>query len=237
MKKSIIEFIDVTNEVPDIYAPKPAKMVIPDWYKNISSYIDGVKEAYADDRGFSSSTIKKCMPVYDALTAGYIIFSSTDVEVSSTPEGKYYKWPARSTISFHDPSQASTYPNIPRDLIPKWQNPWAIRTPRGYSCLFVNPFNRGEESVFHCFEGVVDTDDYVSPVNFPFLLKDQKWEGVIPAGTPIVQVIPFKRESYSHAVMRRDDLKNNVVERVTANLKSTFFNGYKDRFWNKKEYN
>ena len=50
------------------------------------------------------------------------------------------------------------------------------------------------ESVFTIMDGIVDTDSYNALVNFPFFLNDWSYEGLIPAGTPMAQVIPFKRE-------------------------------------------
>jgi hypothetical protein len=41
----------------------------------------------------------------------------------------------------------------------------------------------------------VDTDEYVNETNIPALLLDDDFEGIIEAGTPLVQVIPFKRDS------------------------------------------
>jgi len=67
------------------------------------------------------------------------------------------------------------------------------------------------------------------------MLKDPKWEGIIPAGTPIVQVIPFKRDSFTMQVSNsKEDLE--AIERVNKRLKSMFLNSYKVKFWSKKEY-
>lgn len=235
-KKNIITFTDVTNSIPEQYYPTPAKSNIPDWYKKMDSYIEGKKEAYVDDRGFSSATSKKCMPLYDAITSGYIIYLNTDVEVTQTSEGTYYKWPDRDIVSFHDPLQIETHHKNKNLPIPKFHNYWAIRTSPGYSCLFVNPMHR--QSVFTCFEGVVDTDKYWSPVHFPFMLNEDKWEGTITAGTPLIQVIPFKRESYQMKVQREEDDPKFVsnLAKINTSIKATFFNGYKDRFWSKKDY-
>ncbi len=55
----------------DIDQPKPASQFIPKWYKNLESYIGGNKKPDGD--GKAQVTIKKCIPVFDAITAGYII--------------------------------------------------------------------------------------------------------------------------------------------------------------------
>jgi hypothetical protein len=91
-----------------------------------------------------------------------------------------------------------------------------------------------KESVFTIIEGIVDTDQYKAPVNFPFVLNDIKWEGIIPAGTQMAQVIPFKRESWKHKIGSNEErIEQNLV---AAKLKTLFFNSYKRQFWSRKEY-
>jgi hypothetical protein len=80
----------------------------------------------------------------------------------------------------------------------------------------------------------VDTDTYKAPVNFPFVLNDVKWEGIIPAGTPMAQVIPFKRESWKHRIGSDKELKEQ--KNVDMKLKTLLFNSYKKHFWSSKEY-
>jgi hypothetical protein len=124
--------------------------------------------------------------------------------------------------------QAPNHPHRNGHMIsyPKFINFWAIETPKGYSCLFVQPFHR--DSAFTILPGVVDTDKYVQPVNFPFVLNDIKWEGLIPAGTPIAQVIPFKREDWNMEIGTISNIeKSNQVHNL---LKTKFFDSYKNQF-------
>lgn len=237
MKTFPIKFIDTSNTVAEDYYPVPAKDEIPDWFKKAAPYIGGVKQAYADDRGFTSATIKKCMPVFDSISAGYILYTPADLEITNVDGGKFFKWPDKDLVSFHDATQVPHHPLSPNNNnpLPKWNNPWVVQTPEGYSSLFITPMHR--PSVFQLFEGVVDTDSYLAPVQFPFMLKDPGWHGTIPAGTPMAQVIPFKRDSFKMETLQSQDMKDNTLNRVHARLKSTFFNGYKDRFWHRKEFN
>ena len=111
-------------------------------------------------------------------------------------------------------------------------NPYAIATPPGYSVLFTQPMHR--ESVFTILDGIVDTDNYNVPVNFPFVLNDVKWEGIIPAGTPMAQLIPFKRESWEHNLGSDKDLIE--LNKTFRKLKSLFYNSHKRQFWISKQY-
>jgi len=82
--------------------------------------------------------------------------------------------------------------------------------------------------------GIVDTDAYNAPVNFPFVLRDPKMDGLIPAGTPIIQAIPFKRESWEMNFGSEKELVDQA--RAASKLRSLFFDSYKRQFRQPKEY-
>jgi hypothetical protein len=215
----------------DFFPPKPAVKEVPDWYKDTPEYVGDQGKKITGD-GSTPHTIKKCMPVLDAMTAGYILYTQVDVQVTQIDGLPYYHWAGQDAISFHPIEQAPLHPLRKEAPYPKWNNPYAITTPPGYSVLFTQPMHK--ESVFTILEGIVDTDQYKSPVNFPFVLNDIKWEGIIPAGTPMAQVIPFKRESWEHKIgSNKERIEQNLV---TAKLKTLFFNSYKRQFWSRKEY-
>jgi hypothetical protein len=43
---------------------------------------------------------------------------------------------------------------------------------------------------------MVDTDKYPKEVNFPAVWHTPNFDDIIPAGTPLVTAIPFKRNSF-----------------------------------------
>jgi hypothetical protein len=230
-----VNFYDVAEE----YYPVPAKNLLPEWYKKSFGHVGNKKLLYSTAQDGGSSTIKKCLPVFDALTAGYILLSHEDVVVSDAPDASgavWWYWTNNSVpmINFHGPQQAQLHPRKPDQLIPKFNNNWGIVTPPGYSCLIMSPMHR--ESMFLLYEAVVDTDTYAGRVHFTFSLKDPNWRGLIPAGTPIAQVIPFKRENYKMEISN-EEADIGAIEKATKRLKSVFVNGYKDKFWVRKEYN
>lgn len=214
----------------DLEQPQPAFKLVPEWYKNTSSYIGDIKKP--DGTGGTSATIKRCMPVFDAISAGYIITSPADVYVSIKNNQQWFEWADFELISFHPIAQAPEHPDKKPFAYAKWNNPWSVKTPKGYSTLFVQPFHR--ESVFTILPGIVDTDQYMPPVNFPFVINDPAFEGLIPKGTPIAQVIPFKRDSWVMELGSKKDLE--AQHKITKQLHSKFFDKYKSMFWTKKEY-
>jgi len=233
--------ITFTNTLEfNLEAPQPATKYLPDWYKNVPSYLTGNKIPTING---TTATIKKCVPVFDAITAGYILTSPadlyTDLEYEDPKNNgtlsqiRSYKWPTSNLIGFHPIEQAPTHPlhNTNRD-IPKFNNPWSIKTPRGYSCLFVPPFHR--ESVFTIMPGIVDTDTYFGNINFPFVFNDLTFVGLIPKGTPLVQIIPFKRTAWKSELGNKKDVKAAFSHLKEA--RTTFFEYYKNNWHIKKEY-
>jgi hypothetical protein len=258
-----ITFTD-TFGVPEEFYPQPATGSVPDWYKDMESYMS--KEKKPNGEGMTTGTIKRCMPVFDAITSGYVLYTYTDIYISQrtieyrdakleeetgviktlteeeiTEKGfkkttPYYEWPSFHPISFHPVTQAPTHPerNGLGDGMsyPKWINPWGIKTEPGYSVLFIQPMHR--DSVFTILPGVVDTDTYTAPVNFPFVLNNWNYEGLIPSGTPMAQVIPFKRESWQMEIGTKEDLI--AQQTISTKLRTKFFDSYKSQYRQSKEY-
>lgn len=242
-----ITFTNVSG-FSELMQPQPASKFIPEWYKNMESY--GSNKKLPNGKGVTTATIKRCMPVFDAMTAGYIITLPADVYVSfkdfeardaNTGEvikdlpikkQRHFEWAAFDVVQFHPVEQAPEHPLGNGDMYPKWMNYWSIRTPKGYSTMFVQPMHR--ESVFTILPGVVDTDEYYAPVNFPMVINDPEFEGLIPKGTPIAQVIPFKRESWSMKIGKEKDIVEQ--EKIMQKLQTKIFDRYKTMFRQNKEY-
>jgi hypothetical protein len=210
--------------------PIPATKMLPDWYKEIESYVGGKK--IADNSGLATPTIKKCMPVFDAIVAGYLITLPADVVVYIKDGVQSFDCATFNLVASHNIEQAPNHPERNEHAYPKWINPWAIKTPPGYSCLFVQPFHR--ESEFTILPGIVDTDTYTTTVNFPMVINNPKFEGIIPKGTPIAQVIPFKRDTWEIKFGGFEEMQEQAE--VLTTLKTKFFDRYKNMFRASKEY-
>lgn len=226
----VITFTNTFGIDLSLYEPQPARMMIPEWYKKTDSYISGEKKPTGE--GSTSATIKRCMPVFDAITAGYILTTYVDVYVSQRDGLPWYEWPSAGPIQFHPIEQAPLHPGVNGAPFPKWINPWSIRTPENWSILFMAPMHR--DNVFTILPGIVDTDQYYAPTNFPFTLNDVKFEGLIPAGTPMAQVVPINRESWEVKVGEKEELEDQVA--ITQQLRSSFFDSYKRKFRQDKNY-
>jgi len=220
--------------IPKEYYPVPSIKTVPNWYKDMET-------SYAKDKTnnfevFKTQTIKRCMPVLDAITIGYMFKTFTDIYVHED-ENKMirYEWSQdrMDAISFHDESQVVNYKNENRGPgVPKLRSPWGIKTPKGYSCLFIPPMHQPASGIT-ILEGVVDTDTYTNSVQFPFIL-DKGFTGLIPAGTPFAQIIPFKRDSFRMKIGETDQSLEDIL--VQKTIRSTFINGYRNKFRQQKDY-
>jgi hypothetical protein len=229
--------------------PVPAKLNIPEWYKKL-------------EHSILDRTVKGCMPFLDSLTAGYILKMPQDFYVRHNVDNKNEKGDKfkdsfqtfglyqqhhtlreksinlNSGLDIHTPKQIEGSPFIEKNKnLPfyKIYNPWKIKTPKGYSCLFVPPLNNSDDR-FSIISGIVDTDNFPLEINFPIVINGDKYpvlETTIEKGTPYVQIIPFKREFWKMTLKSRKqkDTQNSLV---FYGLK--LLNNYKNKYWNKKSW-
>lgn len=231
LKKPLkVEFIS-TNQIDLVRMnrPVPASKSMPEWYSRQQSYTDGKK--YIQSSGIYNHTIKKCMPVFDVMSAGYIFPTICDYNVQNDGVNLNWQWSMDGfkAIDSHTKPQFDAMPidknDWHTDVAFKFINPWIMRTPKGYSTLFTMPFHQ-YDLPFYTLPAIVDTDKHPIAVNFPFLTK-RGFEGLIPAGTPMIQAIPFKRDDWSSDYIY-EPIEKSSGEFGRANQK--FGNRYKT-FW------
>ena len=150
-----ITFCATNKDMVDIWPhPQPAIRCMPDQYKKTSRFLGN---------NLHSPTVKTCMPFLDALTAGYIMYFDQDYLVDPV-ENDFSVTPANKNnedFSYHDKAQLpKQWQEIAGSNAGKFHNKWLIKTPPGYSCLFIKPMNRIEER-FEIISGIVDTDTYI----------------------------------------------------------------------------
>jgi hypothetical protein len=229
--------------------PIPTKLNIPEWYKKLEHTI-------------LNKTVKGCMPFLDTLTSGYLLKMPQDFHVRHNVDNKNEKGEtfkdSFSTFGLHDLSswlsaksinlnytsemhgikqlQDSPYVEKNKNLpFYKIANPWKIKTPKGYSCLFVPPLNNSDDR-FSIIPAIVDTDTFPLELNFPIVINGDKYpilETTIKKGTPYVQVIPFKRNSWRMILKpsKQKDIQNNKFFFALKVL-----NIYKEKYWSKKSW-
>jgi len=222
-----ITFCASNGSMVDIWPhPKPASRVIPEEYKDLKRF---------RDNDLHQPTVKTCMPFLDSMTMGYVMFFEQDYLVDPI-EGDFSVTPAnreQNDFGYHSQAQLpEKWHTTTGKNAGKFHNKWLIKTPPGYSCLFLQPMNRLEKR-FKIIEGVVDTDRYTSLINFPFILLKKDKQFLLKKGEPMIQVIRFKRESYK---MWSGFYYEKAHNKVLNLMQSKWLDKYKSYFWNKKNY-
>ena len=192
-----------------IAPPVPAKSYLPDWFRKLPA-VDEARLSTGD----TGLTVKRCMPFLDAMTTGWILPVPATVRLQISEGGTRLDagWDFdRPLVSNHGAHQVKGNPWAPRPPC-KFHNFWTIATPPGWSCLFVNPLNR-PNGVFEVVAGVVDTDTYRSPIHFPFFSTGEDGLHVIEKGSPLVQVIPFRRDTTEIAAEIRAETRDEAEVR------------------------
>jgi hypothetical protein len=208
-QRPVIEFLCRPEDKGVIAEPVPAKSVLPAWFRHLPG-IDK-SELTATNNGL---TVKRCMPFVDAISAGWIIplAASVRLEISESGQSVSAGWEFdREMVSNHGSFQIAGGPYEPRPPM-KFHNYWTVRTPTGWSCLFLPPINR-PSSVIEVLSGLVDTDRYTSPINFPFVAIAPDGVYTLKKGTPLVQVIPFRRADVALEASIRAESEREGEER------------------------
>jgi hypothetical protein len=233
--------------------PTPTQSVIPQWYKDADRFAkmpNGeyyaatqmvcpvTKEGTANDRG-KIPTWKACPAIMDAFSTGYVFKTPCDLKFFKNGFGAI-------NVEIIDPKHkdfCTQRPPMPQFEHPKgfykdhfaWSSDWGLELPDGYSALFMTPMNRFDLPFMNTV-GIVDSDKVHLLGSFPFFIAEG-WEGTIPAGTPYLQVLPFKRENWSH------ELELQTQETIYAKMISNanFYRQpdggiYKNKVWSRREY-
>lgn len=218
-------------------APIPAYKNVPEWYRALAKFKDSNDDITLDPQnnlgtdGAQVST-KMCMPFLDATTAGYHYVLEDDLHVEIDTDGKpILSWAGDVMLVDKRPIIDLPVPNNCHPIHYGWRMNWYYETPPGYSVLITHPMNR-YDLPFYVQSGIVDSDIWGLPVFITFFLQ-KDFQGTIPKGTPIMQIVPFKRDNWELAVEDTQEALDKH-EFMAENRRSMLYGYYKKTAWRKK---
>ena len=237
MKYTFMAHSDDHHRYPQ---PQPASKFIPEWYKKMpkardpKTYDPKNTTTYINKDGLQHRhTMKQCVPVQDYLTSGYIVPLWTDLTITLFDGKLGAVWPDSTVdvMRFHMNVQFTGCPiekqNADYSAVGKLMSPWLYKTPKGYSSLFFSP--RYTENKIEILPAIVDTDVY-HEVNFPFVYHGKDTETTFDLGTPIIQVLPFKRDTWTAEYEIGSPKKSRQL------INTVFDAGYRKFFHSKKVF-
>jgi hypothetical protein len=222
---------------PALNAPQPS------WWKDMPRYYGG--NADIQNQNFRNfATVRNCPAVNDAVNFGYTIYLPYDLYIDASDESQI-RWYAQSIdgfvnenlkdyISLSDKNSMGNFyiPEKYHSVLIRINPLWGVKTDPGYSIFVTQPVNRLDLPLL-TFAGVIDSDVFPARESYTFAIK-KGFNGTIKSGTPLLQVIPFKREDFVSVVTDSDtDLYSDTIRKLT----SVFTNGYKKFFWHRKKFN
>lgn len=228
-----IKFLPASKEVTlCVEPPVTAKKLIPDWYKKAPTFDVNKPEFVGTGKEVKNLGLKRCMPFLDATTAGYIQTTWCDMYVEDK-NGELIVRSASGPDLFI--AREVTNVNVGEgyyNIEFAWKMPWMPELPKGFSGVITHPMNR-LDLPFHTLSGFIDFDvfSHTPGGNISFFIK-KGFTGLIPAGTPMFQILPVKRETWHSASM---PFTEELQKKYNLSFKK-FWGFYKDNFWIKKEY-
>jgi hypothetical protein len=219
--------------------PYPAVKQLPEWYTkslphHSSNRFPNDKKLYFRNRE-ANNTYKKCVPLLDGMSAGYIVPLWADVNVEQNNNFPVLYWKTKNDIfELHgEPSREIPAPEGYDQIVYKYNNCWIPQTPKGYSCIITSPFGYNDLA-FKAIPAVVDTYKSSLELVFPMWVK-KGFEGIVEKGTPMVQIIPFKRDDWNSTFdYYEDGYYKNIVEEKTFN--TTMIGHYLKNHHSKKKF-
>ena len=238
MEKNNEQLISFLHEPDNAWVTPiiPASKALPDWYKRLPVRTEELQP-------WDAATVKSCMPFFDAMVQGYVmpLWADLHVKTESTKKGNpspTFTWGiyGDTVVERHTPLQTGEMPAMEESLghsgAFKIMSPWIIKTPPGYSSLFIAPLNNSPKYM-NFVSAIVSTDSYNNYINFPFIWTGpEDWTGIISQGTPIIQIIPFKRVNFKHEVRAFNASEDWSVRSTARALRNAFTHPYK-RVWRK----
>ena len=178
-----------------------ARNVMPDWIKN-------QKENDNKDKFLN------CPGMADYAKAGYIIPAWSDMIIKANRAGTVVKHNNNYNIPETNLNFKMVEPFVPinntvKGLVTKVPCPWGVFGKSGWSGYLIPAYYHSPflQDLF-LYPGIIDFDKFHT-INFVFTaLRDV--EITIPAGTPLLQLIPFKRETVRGVCMKGTEKDRDV---------------------------
>jgi hypothetical protein len=195
--------------------PQPAANRLPDWLPALP-----LETGLPEKEGFPEYTLRACLPALDAFALGWMLPLPFDIAMTRDPQGQLmFHWadglPFQPVQLMHPVQLGAETPPFAGHLPLKFINPWRVVLPEGWSAAVLPPLNHFELP-FRPFAGVVDCDALPRPVNIPFLWDSDEESRLLPAGTPLAQIVPFERARVPPEAEIRAETREEAEARIAA---------------------
>lgn len=221
-QKMQIQFECEDKLLKETMPPQPIYKDAPEWLKQDNDRL---------------THISKCLPAVDFINSGYVVYQAyehvIEEKTQNFQKGLFVETQSgRPTARRNNPVMYSKADidkkekNIPMGFF-SIDTEWRVSTPRGYSCLVMQPFY-DFNSQYTLMPSIIDTDKYDYTLRtVGYLNKGVKEVRIMP-GDRLLQVIPFKRDKWSSTIEHVKNFKSMIPHYL--------WGAYASLFSTKKEY-
>ena len=206
--KDKIQFISTIHGMPDDLFPEPSRKNYPDWFKDMPLLTEGMKKY---NRG---GTVKRCPSFIEWFGQGYVLKMWADVVFYNSED--HWGWETPDQQFSWDKHPAEQFQNyLPHDrvnVVYKAKSPFKVVTPKGWSCYEL-PLLFDYNNDWAVMAGINGTDTFFE-WNTTICLFGKKDKIFIPRGTPISQIVPFKRNSLQSVNNFYNDVDKETAKRL-----------------------
>tara|TARA_Y100000004_G_scaffold183898_1_gene232284 strand:+ start:9874 stop:10632 length:759 start_codon:yes stop_codon:yes gene_type:complete len=244
MKIEVIPRFKTFEKLVEAHPPVKANKFIPEWFKSmkpgteLASFLEEFHGIFSDN----AHGARKCPAIRDLMFEGFIIplwgkmYMGHEYDDEGNKIQTHYGMTSSHALRYdffgsHFEKQVGDMDvglakigNAQRIL--KVESPYKIILPKGYNLMYIDPFYHFRKEI-KVLPGLVEADKW-GYVTFPFSIEEPEF--VLPAGTPLIQAIPYKRNTD-----KLDLVVRNATDEEYENNKSELFQAENDRV-NYKSY-
>ena len=214
-----IEFNTYAHNAYENFRPIPASKMMPDWWKRSKIHIV--------EGGQPGISLRSCPAMHDWLATGYYVVANRDIQCIYEENESGGVWFTYTPATEEDPQPQSSPSHHKSQIMGdnfsfhrsdgvekgydafKFRVPWYVTTQPGYSALYLDPFLH-QNKYFRTWQGLMDTDmfntttDNGQIIMYPTVDKSF----TIKKDTPVVQIIPYRREQWVASYGLKDPTNN-----------------------------
>ena len=195
------EFYTTIPGLAHVFPIVPTRRVKMPWLAESQSRFRAIMNSNRNSPAVKSTASHMCSGIGELAQAGWVLTTWHDIEITTNGDGRMFEWkipPMNRTLHFShissfDPDLFGDFVDFPPQSLKtlvKINTPWHVRAPRGWGLLMI-PLQYHNETRFSGCTGIIDPElsSILNGLLFWHVLNDRV---LLPAGTPLCQIIPIR---------------------------------------------
>jgi hypothetical protein len=192
-KKSKIELDCFTyiDQLPELFPIISSIDAVPSWYRSLPSHINAGNALFPS---LSQSTIKGCAGITDYFKNSITIPNWIEHRFSIQPDGNMHFMGLREDMPYEShPKHIQMGSAMPDYAHIKLSSPWQFKENTGVKWAWIQSSWHQEDPCQYCIPpGIINyKEHHTTNINVLIPIKNSPKEIVIPAGEPLVQLVPM----------------------------------------------